>query len=92
MGGKSHIAVTLPLQQVPAPGVVNPRLTARDHISPGIRDQALGLGWVIHCRNWGLSTQIAVTAAFLQHLARTLPPAPADVWHRHDGLGYWVHR
>ena len=70
MGGKLCLAVTFPIPPLPAPGLVNPGLTARDHISPWIRDRALGalLGPVS-----GLSTWIAETAAFLQHSAPTLP-------------------
>jgi hypothetical protein len=43
MGGKSCLAVTFPIPALPAPGLVNPGLTAGDHISPesGIR---LGAG------------------------------------------------
>jgi hypothetical protein len=82
MGGKSCLAVTLPLGQPPSPGLVNPCLTARDHISPEIRVE--DLGW-----SWGYPPRPPGTAAFLQHSARTLPRVAASVWHRQDGLGYW---
>src|SRR6516165_9441557 len=80
MGGKSCLAVTLPLGELPSPGLVNPCLTARDHIFSRNLGSAFGV-------ESGLSTQATGTAAFLQHLMRTLPRVVASVWHRHDGLG-----
>ena len=50
MGGKSCLAVTLPLGELPSPGLVNPCLTARDHIFSRNLGSAFGV-------ESGLSTQ-----------------------------------